>query len=383
MKQNQFKYIALILLTFCTLIISACSNDGDNISSNDVNDINNQRAENYQTSQTNSFNNAALHGLNFDYERTNLLLTDYQTGKVIKSITFDNSCFTKDIFKLSKGYAVQLIDSDKPIITKLDYGYSIDISPEDNIRRTIQIYNEELILQKEIALSDILSKEFQNRFYCMAVSNDGNKIALANMEMELYVYDIPSGQLNKILDEKNNGIAFGQIYFSKDGSKLVFTGYKLGDEDNLWYGLIDLENNQMILNFEKGYRGGEINISDRYACLTDNVDPTDNSSSGKVLILDLQTNEIFPMRVEGKESAMATVTDDGRYLLALSKENKAYRIRQYRIRTGEIVSEKTFTPEDEGIVINILTAGESRTYYILLSSKNNPYFLYTFVCEDE
>ena len=170
---------------------------------------------------------------------------------------------------------------------------------------------------------------------------------------------------------------FEKIAFTRDNRKLIFIGSQPDhDEAELSYGMIELDTKKISVHTENQFLGSDIQITNQYASITDVTDPISNMSSGKVLIVDTQTGEGFMVKVDGEESTMARITEDGKYLLAVKQENEGnYRIRQYRLQTGNVVKEENFEPvQQESKVLAINPTQNSAVYQIIVFTESKYYF---------
>lgn len=140
----------------------------------------------------------------------------------------------------------------------------------------------------------------------------------------------------------------------------------------------------MTVYEEPHYQGSQIVVSDRYAAITDRINPVGNQSSGKILLLDLQNRKSVPMQVDGTESAMARVTADGKYLVAVKQlDDGSYRARQYELKTGKKMKEETFqSVKLPSRLVRILASQKSSLFYIQLFAGEENYSYHTFVCEE-
>jgi len=325
-----------------------------------------------------------FYDLNFDYETNSLVLLDLGTNSKLKKVTLDKNSFSKNIEKLNKGFAVEVLSADEPVSVKKSSGLEMISYPQPIRNIKIQIYSEDLQLEKEVDFTGILPKELLDTNSLKAVSRDGNK-TLWSSATSLYVYDAETGKLSEIMNEKNNTIVIEKAHFTNSNDQIVFYGSQVGDdEEDFTYGLIELDSDQVMIHKEKQFQGDQIYVSDRYASITDVIKPRSNTSSGRVLLLDLQTGETFPIQVDGTESTMARVTEDGKYLVAVKQqEDKSYRIRQYELKTSEIVKEETFqSAQLPSAVHRIMTSGNPSIYYILIYAEGGLYTYHTFVCEE-
>ena len=380
------KQFFTILVLMCTaLLLTACFKNGE---SNKITQVDNNAENVIGQKQQNNMNDVnrvedIFHDLNFDYMTNRLVLSDLATNAERESITLDKNSFAKNIMKWEQGYAVEVLLADEPVQVKKSSGLEIISYPQKINGKRVQIYNEELKLQKEIDLSDTLPKELIENEPFTAISNDGSTIVWANI-MNLYLYDIDSGELSTVFDDTNNQVIFEKIVFTQDNNKVVFFGSQADHaEGELSYGIIELGDKKITVHTEKQYQGSDIQIADHYASITDDINPVSNTSSGKVLIVDIQTGEASSMQVDRTESTMARVTQDGKYLLAVKQEDGvSYRIRQYKLKTGEVVKEENFKPVQQVSKALRLEPSINPAVYNLIVFAESKYYFLSFVSEE-
>lgn len=317
----------------------------------------------------------------FDFDTNSLLLTDYETNKLIKKIALEKNSYAQNIHKYDKGYIVQVAYADAPVKTEKDAYGSFEIFPEIINRCILQVYDENLMLEKEIDVGSGLPEDFWGPLPQSAASEDGAKVVWAFGK--LYVCEVSSGKIEKI--SGNGEVGFSNVCFTRDGKNIVFTGSSAQTEEgDCVFGLIDLKDKKILQYVEKQYHPNSIRVTDRYACMRDTEKPFVGTSGGRVPILDMQTGDAFIIKVGGSESAHATVSEDGKYLITLQETAPGnYRIRQYSLPAGEMLYEKSVNP-DVGDLWNadVIYTGEPLTYKLAGIAEDGRYVGYSFVLED-
>lgn|GEM_PF-725824 len=339
-----------------------------------------------ETSAADSTDNNAIPGrsASFDYETNSLLLTDYETNELIKKIVFENNSYAQKIHKYDKGYIVQVAYADAPVKTEKDAYGSFIIFPEIINRCILRVYDENLNLKKEIDVGLELPSDFWGPLPQSAVSEDGAKVIWAFDK--LYVCDIASGKIENVFDDDGSEVSFSQVCLTRDNKNIIFTGSSIQTEEgDCVFGLIGLNDKKITSHIEKQYHSNSIQVTAGYACIRDTEMPFVGTSGGKVPILNLQTGEAFTIKVGGSESAHARVSEDGEYLITLQEiASGNYRIRQYRLSTGELLNEKSINP-DVGDLWNadIIYTGNASTYELAGIAEDGKYAGYSFVLEDK
>ena len=76
--------------------------------------------------------------------------------------------------------------------------------------------------------------------------------------------------------------------------------------------------------------------------MNDGEDPTTGTASGKIIMLNCSNNEVKKLYLDGTESTLAFVTEDGKELIAAKiLDETSFRIRWYEVSTGNVLEEKT------------------------------------------
>jgi len=302
----------------------------------------------------------------------------------VKKIAFEKNSYAQKIHKFNHGYLVQVNYADTPVRTEKDAHGSSVIFPEEISRCVLRVYDENLNLKKETDISSELPGDLWGPIPQSAVSEDGGKVVWA-FSRKLYICEVSSDKIEKIFDDDGSDVYFSQVCFTKDSKNIVFTGSSTQTEEgDCVFGLIRLEDKEMSRYVEKQYHPYFIRVTDGYAWLCDTEKPFVGTSGGKVPIVDLRTKKAFTIKVDGAESAHARVSEDGKYLITIQKTTPGnYRIRQYRLPSGEMVNEKSIA-SDAGDLWNadIVYSGIASSYELTGIAEDGKYASYPFVVED-
>lgn len=375
-------YMTLFILLSTMVLLSACLQNEKLVDEAEGEDSQEKNDAIVLSDDLSEFENV-VHDVTFDYGTNRLVLSDLVANVELESIEFNKNSFATNIMKWSQGYAVEVLLSDEPVQLKRTPELEVVMYPEKINGYRVQLYNENLKLQHEIDLTGVLPDEIIEEGGSAAVSSDGSKLAW-DYFTELYVYDINKGKLMTILNETTNQVSFEKIAFTQDDNKLIFYGNQIDhDEDEQSFGMIELDTKKVFLHTDNQFQASDIQISHQYASITDDIDPVSNTSSGKVLIVDIQTGKGFTMKVDGTESTMARITEDGKSLLVVKDLEKGkYRIRQYHIQTGEVIKEANLLlKENESKVLAINETTTPSVYQIVVFTKNK-YYLFSFNSEE-
>lgn len=318
-----------------------------------------------------------------DYKSNCMVLKEYEKPSILKKIPLDKNSFVEKIHEFDKGYILNIAYADKPVefIEKLDI--ELIKFPENINYRLIKIYDKNLNFQKEIKLKDIYPNKSNYDYKAIvsnqAVSQDGKEIIWTSSQ-NLYMYEVETGKTRMILDKTNNNIGFRKVHFA--GNSIVFEGCKVNEENDIYYGVFEPESMKMEVFVERNFNCSRIRISEKHAVFEENTDPM-KSSSGRVLVIDLQNKKNFKMQLDGEESNMAKATDDGKYLIAVRQQTKgSCRIRQYKLKTNEVIYEEIVNSE-VSCPFDILSIDVPSTYLIVFPRENEEFMVYKYICKEE
>lgn len=392
----KIKYsIIIILLVFSVYITCACSNRDTATGTSAVN-VSKGESEATSTIGGKSHDKAggsalkapgtaadtqseSFFSVDFDYEKNSLTLTDKKLNRLINSVHFEKNSYAKSILKFNQGYAVLAAYADTPVEVSVVNGLKFINYPGKITGYKLRIFDSGLKQIRETDMADIMPESLLKDIHGTAVSQNGEKIIWSFLQ-QLYIFDIPSGKLKKVYDEKNNNICFSQLSFTKN-SDVVFAGSSSQeDEGDCIFGWFSPEDGKMTVNTEKKYAPGSIHVNKEYAWLCDYVDARSQTSSGRILLLDLTAHKAFTMKVDGTESTMARVSEDGKYLIAVKKAGTGrYRIRQYKLVTGEVLKEESIKTGADAFQLEY--TGESNRYLLICAGEHGKLAYYYFTCE--
>lgn len=327
--------------------------------------------------------NSDLTYLGVDYKSNCIVLKEYGKPLILKKIPLDKNSFVEKIHELDKGYVLSIAYADEAVEYVEESGIEWMRFPDNVNYRRIRFYDKNLNFQKEIKLEDICPIKSNYEYMAVAsnqaVSKDGKKIIWTSSQ-NLYMYEVETGKTRKILDETNNSIGFGKVHFV--GNNIVFDGCRVNEENDLYYGVFEPESMKMEVFVEKNFNCSGIRISEKHAVFEENQEPM-KKSSGRVLVIDLHNKKNFKMLLDGEESSMARVTDDGKYLIAVRQQTEgSYSIRQYNLKTNEVINEeivKSFI----GRPLDILSTDNPSANLILFSREKEEFMVYKYICKEE
>ncbi|MWC29499.1 hypothetical protein [Paenibacillus sp. MMS18-CY102] len=377
------KWLASLVLLCVVLLLAACFQRNET-KVDGQGEVAPGQGVNKGTEKLTEEGNTPLYDLKFDLEKNSLILSDLTANQEVKTEKLDANSFAKNIFRIDKGFAVEVFAADEPVKVSKGAGVEMINYPQNFTKITYRLYSEQLELRKEADLTSKLPVQLKDVNALKAVSADGNRFLWTSVT-GLYQYDATAGQFSEVLNDANNTIVFVKATYAPDNKRVVYYGSQVGDEEDvLSYGLVDLASKQVTVHKEKQYLANEIAVSNRYASITDTMAPRSNTSSGKVLMLDMDTEDAFSVAVDGLESVMARVTGDGKALLAVKEEKGgSYRIRQYAIPSGKAVKEETFELDKQPSTIRRITETAQPTLYNFVVLDNDGQFsIHPFTCEE-
>lgn len=404
-KKRTDRMIVVITVILIILQLNACESkekSGDPIQTqNPVNSMN-------STDTTNTTNTAAskesgpglnmdkildkketkdaLLELSFDYNTASLVLYDYGRNETVKTVSLEREGYAvseADILKLTDGYAVLEHLAKGGKTKEITDGLSVIQGSEGEVI-IIQFYDTELKLSREFSADDIFHGVGMDAAV-FSVSESGRTIVCASGN-DLYLYGITDGKTDWILDETKNGVYFEKVCFTKEEDGLVFYGSK-PDDPLLYYGTVNLKDGSQQVYSGEYAPNGEIYLTDKYAYFNDAADVYTNASSGEVYIFDYKTGKSFVRKVEGRESTMARITWDNKYLITGLEQVRdgfvtGYVVRRYEIASGKVLNENTVPAEaDEKIgqgkgLLQIVSLTNQENYYVLANGGNSKTLCY-------
>lgn len=280
----------------------------------------------------------------YNYENSYLELTNLKTGKVTKSIAVGKKEDIMAVFRWENGYAVARETLRKRRKDQFIKGIYI---PDDTEKTEKDVAAYELILYdknlKQLKKTDLLwaicDSGWEELLEEKPVMNwEGTEIAWISSENKLLYMDLWTGQCKKSNAFSKEGVEVEQMSFVGN-KKLSFIADE--GETDARYGYLDLEREKLFSFIEHNYQVSELRADGPYICVNDVQDPYTNSSSGKVLVLNCETDKTDAFELDDIESTHAVVTADGRSVIAMKWLNgRAFRVRKYDYETGKILFEK-------------------------------------------
>lgn len=191
--------------------------------------------------------------VSFDYETNCLQLHDDTANTVLKEIKFEKNSFAPNIYKFRDGYAVWVLNADRPVEI-ISYGKGKSFKFPENIpHHFLCLYDASLNPVKEIPLDAVMPGDAALRAGGGIAASDDGSLILMTYSRQLYICDTSSGNVEKVFDETNNDVYFKQALFTGDNEHIVFIGSIKVEEGACAYGLIDVDAGEMTMHVEKNF----------------------------------------------------------------------------------------------------------------------------------
>lgn len=330
--------IALLICIFC----SGCVFDHSEHDTSTIDTAYNSEKTDEIKMYSEVKNNTSAYDLSYNMEKNCLELLDLRSRNIINTISYKENETIVETSEYKDGYAVikkcQTSESD----IQQSGGVTITQEDEENsiLEYTLELYDSQLNIVNTIPLLDYLEKDKVNvAFRDPIINEDASKIAFLLYD-SIYCIDLEQKNTKFIKSVFDKDIEPSQITFIGK-NKIGFMGVQGISQTDTCYGYIDTKTDSIEYQTEKNYNGFSLLTSGKYLFMNDGEDPITHSSSGKIIIFDCDSNKSTKMELDGLESTLAYITEDGTKLIAVNtlEENK-FRIRTYDITSGDTISEK-------------------------------------------
>ncbi|MFD2117267.1 hypothetical protein ACFSTH_13090 [Paenibacillus yanchengensis] len=320
-----------------------------------------------------------------DYVTNELMLYDRLNNKQVQSVALEPHTYVGSMKRIDEGYVIEMFAGNEPTQVQRKSGMEIVYPPSTWQGLTYHIYDEQLKLVDEIEVTNLLPESMQNINNFKAVSKTGD-IFLWSNGWETYTYEIGTQQIEQLSDE-SHPLSWDKAAFTHDNKGIVFFGKKDdGNEVKFHYGFMDRSSKKVTLyEDDPQFQGNNIQISDYYAIITDDVYINSEQSSGKLLLLELESGKSVTLQVDDTESTTAVISSDSEFVIAAKiLSDNQLRVRQYQINEkqfGKIVKEEIYDVENSiGKIIEINSDANNK-YYPLIIEQSGTYQSVVFVSE--
>lgn len=291
--------------------------------------------------------------LDYDIGERLLIFTNLQDEKIIKNISVGKRERIVGTYKVENGFVVvkmKLKKNDNVDNQSDGVAFSFQISEEDVTKYELIFYDKQLNERKKLDILDLFPKTHKESIINESpIINKTGDIMAWNVDNYIVCFEFKTKKIRKYdeLLRHDISIDMGVIKFVGN-NKIGFTGWK--DEDGC-YGYFNISSGELKSFIENDYDMSDLYTNARFLCINDGQDPYTQSSSGRILILNCITNERCSFDVDGIESTMSTVTEDGKYVIAVKRpSDEEFRVRLYDFQTGKKLDEKiVYNSAPEGI----------------------------------
>ena len=362
----HFKRIVLILILVIGVLCCGCNSEirekNESISNSE-----NNKEDNLQQLTDDDGINDTVYVLDVDYSNGCVDITDLKKQCLIGSIACEKGERLLEAFQYDDGFAViRTLDKSENSVEEYDNMTIItsDVESEQWEKCELDLYDCSLKKINSISLLNYIRQDNVEIQGYPVISEDATKVAWILTD-SIYCIDVVNNNstFSKVMFENN--IFPEEIQFVGD-DKIGFFGNRVDEENNTYYGYVNLIDDSIVYESQKDYLGGTIQVSDEYICINDSENPYTQTSSGIVLTLNCETNEAKTYSVDGLESMLSLISNDGTMMVSINwiGENE-FRIRNYDVKTMDVIYENTCHMENAVRPCRILKYGEAYlvTYY--------------------
>lgn len=307
----------------------------------------------------------------YNYESNTFSIKNLVMNDVTGKYQFEQAQFCMGITPFDNGFVMLCGISKEKIKSETSGGIQISSAPDNYDSFVAYVFDSSANLQKTCVMDESIPDD-DLLAPSITCSKDGTTLVIGST-WNIWKYDISTGSTEQLIPSENNDISFDNLVFTPSDDKLIFYGSDpRHEEGTLTYGMIDLKTKKMTSFTEADYTGGNIRCMGTYAVISDSLRPDGSfsgTSSGSVLILDLnkETNQVFS--VDGTESANAVINSDGKYLFTVKETgNKTYLLRCYDTASSKITQEKAVSSVGESKIKQLIVNG-TEAYLVLYTEK--------------
>ena len=301
-------------------------------------------------------------------EGKELTLKNLINNKVINKYQLNKKQCVSSKIKIDEGYCVQIYKANREIKDQVIQGDTVEDTPEESeiVNVSMKFFDKELNETDTVDVSK-LAKERKNEDFLMAnftVSPDGVKIAWDTGE-SILCYDRKTKKFAEYNQLTEKDIVTENIIFAGN-DKLAFYGSKGESEEDTCYGYLNLTDKKAHFFIEKKYEAFSLKADKRYIWLNDGENPEDKTASGKMPIVDTKTGKNQLVHLDNIESTKASITEDGKYIIAVSQtEENSFRVRQYDAESEKVLKEKKYDFSETVHVSDIISINDGKSYGII------------------
>lgn len=258
-------------------------------------------------------------------------------------------------------------------------GYILSGMGDDGVMA--YIYDDNLSLNRELAMNELLNGDFVFSETGVTASADGKKLAISAMR-GVYLYDLESGSLTTLLDlTQNAGTSsirisiLNGLAFNQDNSQLTFYGEGMSnpavDGENSFsiYGSMAVDGSNPKLTKPSAYSIDEMQSRANRLFFPQAF----NQGGGSLLWIDGQTGRentlSFSTSAEGKDGVYSS--EQGNYV-ATAVLGDNLTIRVYEVDSGELLATEVIENADSTYfnrIPQVYLLDEAKTAVVILGGR--------------
>jgi len=318
-------------------------------------------------------------------------LIDVLTGAELGEFTVESGQNIWDFFDFGNGYFGALVSNNVD-----DDGNSLWIVNEDTEDDQLTpggdvlhdeenwrylVFDAELNVVNEILITDENLQSWNGHFTTHVMYHDGGLVVYYITHLApqiIYSYNAYTGITDVFLEVDDDTLFFSDIYMMPSGH-MAFRATRINDEVDVHYGFIDLDTVEISLFSESNFRpssnlnglsvsGSSLLINEDFAAPTMGGGNVLSVDRGEVLVANIETGDDYAVRLNGKESAWASLSIDGNYVVTVDATGNYFR--KYEIVSGNLINEVRLDAEIRtGWWLEIIPISESK--YAVYSTDNN------------
>lgn len=262
-----------------------------------------------------------------------------------------------------------------------DEGYAAVSYTEQMQLEEFILFDQELNVVNTYSFPDILEPDIYENCFSMDISTDGHMLVLS-LGFQLYYYNLDDGTSGYLVENTEGDISFDSIQFMGN-DKVAFIGSSTDEgENDCCTGYYDLQENKVYKFAIRDYYASNFSVNGNFICICDTINPATEKSSGRVILLDTNSQKMSEVKIKEEGSTMACISQDGTYIYAMNTfaEAEQYYVMQYHTQTGKCLKEYEVSFDGDIKIFSIEEVGKGQVVLIYFNGENIATKLVT--CED-
>lgn len=294
-----------------------------------------------------------------------LYLYDTQNGKNIASV--DIFLEELNVQTFSKGYF---------IVGRVSRNSGSSFMSADSNGIKAYLLDEDFNIEDTISFNGLIDNDFVLSTVGISVSDDGTQIAFCGMQ-GLYLYDMSSQKVSTVLNYSENAVAnnmrilvIDSITFISNKS-LVYTGsgINIGDSGNGFsiYGTVSVDNATLSITKNASYEVAELQKGGNLLVMPQSF----NKNNGTLLMFDAASSTEqfmkFESDSEGKDGVFCS--QNGNYVATASLSDTSVNIKIYDTVSGKVIHTEKVENSNSTYFLRIpqiLVLDDSKTCIVIL-----------------